>query len=125
VRVLVVDDSPAVRKRLLELLSDSKGVEQVWQAADAAEALQLVRSNPIELALLDISLGAQTGLELLRTLRAEYSHIKVLVLTNSSTDAHRSECLRRGAHFFFDKSHDFERAMAVVTSVAGACRGGV
>ena len=121
VRVLVVDDSSAVRKRLFELLSDSIGVD-VSEAADATAALDLVRSNPIDLIMLDISLGAQSGLDLLRSLRAEHSEIMVVVLTNSNTDAHRDECLRRGAHFFFDKSHEFERAIAVVAGVARAPR---
>lgn len=118
VRVLVVDDSPAVRKRLFELLSDADGVDQVSEAADAAAALDLVRSTTIDLMVLDISLGAHSGLDLLRTLRAEHSEIMIVVLTNSSTDAHRDECLRRGAHFFFDKSHEFERALAVVAGAA-------
>lgn len=125
VRVLVVDDSPAVRQRLLELLRDSTGVERVWQAADAAQALDAVRTHPIDLAVLDISLGQHTGLDLLRILRAEHPSIQVVVLTNSSTDAHRSECLRRGAHFFFDKSHEFDRAIAVVASAAQATPTGV
>ena len=120
VRVLVVDDSLAVRKRLFELLSDSNGVEEVSEAADAGTALDLVRSKPIDLMVLDISLGARSGLDLLRTLRAEHSGIMVIVLTNSNTDAHRDECLRRGAHFFFDKSHEFERAIAVVAGAARA-----
>jgi DNA-binding NarL/FixJ family response regulator len=122
VRVLVVDDSPAVRKRLFELLSDSDGVDEVSEAADAGAALDVVRAKTIDVMVLDISLGAQSGLDLLRILRAEHSEVMVVVLTNSNTDAHRGECLRRGAHFFFDKSHEFERAIAVVTSAAQTAR---
>lgn len=122
VHVLIVDDSLAVRKRLLELLCDSPGIEEVWQAADVAQALDLLRSKPVGLVVLDISLGTHSGLDLLQTLRADHSELMVIVLTNNTTDAHRGECLRRGAHFFFDKSHEFERAIAVVASVAQAAR---
>lgn len=122
VRVLVVDDSAAVRRRLHELLSDLSGVEEVSEAGDAAAALALLRSKPIDLLVLDIFLGAESGLDLLPTLRAEHSEILIIVLTNSSTDAHRGECLRRGAHFFFDKSHELERAIAVVVGAAQSAR---
>jgi len=124
VRVLIVDDSRAVRQRLLELLCDSRGVERIWQAADVPTALALVRSQPIDVAIVDISLGAQSGLELLGRLRSEHAQMLVVVLTNSSTDAHRHECLRRGAHHFFDKSHEFERAIELVASVAASVPAG-
>lgn len=117
-RVILVDDSPPVRQRLFELLTGSAGIEGVWQAAKAAEAIDLVRSQRIDLAVLDISLGPHSGLELIRELRHEHSEILLIVLTNSSSDAHRRECLRRGAHFFFDKSHEFERAVGLVTRLA-------
>lgn len=122
VRVLVVDDFAAVRSRLRELLSDLSGVEEVSEAGDAASALALVRSKPIDLLVIDIFLGAASGLDLLPTLRAEHSQILIVVLTNSNTAAHRGECLRRGAHFFFDKSHEVERAVAVVVGAVQTAR---
>ena len=124
-RVLIVDNSEAIRERLLELVRASSGVEGVWQAASVVAALDLVRQQPVDLTVLDLSLGAHSGLDLIRLLRAEHAQMVIIVLTNSSTDAHRDECLRRGAHFFFDKSLGFEQAMAVVAGVAVAPRAGV
>lgn len=123
--VLIVDNSTAVRQRLLELVSASNGVGRVWQAASAAAALELARAELVDVAVVDLWLGADSGLELIRQLRAEQAQMVIIVLTNSSTDAHRHECLRRGAHFFFDKSHDFERAVAVAARVAAAPRASV
>jgi DNA-binding NarL/FixJ family response regulator len=152
VRVLIIDNSAAVRQRLLDLIRVSSGIEQVWQAADAAAALTLARDQPLDVAIVDLALGpqngshggfhdghpsgshdghpggshdgepsgSQSGLDLIRQLRMEQARMVVIVLTNSSTDAHRQECLRRGAHFFFDKSHDFERAIAVIGEVAAS-----
>jgi len=125
VRVLIIDNSAAVRQRLLDLIRVSNGVERVWQAADAAAALALARTQPLDVVIVDLALGADSGLDLIRQLRAEQARTVLIVLTNSSTDAHRQECLRRGAHFFFDKSHDFERAIAVIGQVAAAGHDGV
>ena len=119
-RVLIIDNSAAVRQRLLDLIRDSNGVERVWQAADCAAALAIVRDQPLDVAIVDLALGPESGLDLIRQLRTEQAQLVLIVLTNSSTDAHRQECLRRGAHFFFDKSHDFERAIAVIGQVAAA-----
>lgn len=117
---MVVDDSPIVRQRLVELLGDARGVESVQEAASVTAALELVRRHAIDLAVVDISLGPESGLELLGLLRAEHAQMLLVVLTNNSTPAHRDECLRRGARYFFDKSHEFEGAIALVSSVAAA-----
>jgi len=124
VRVLIIDNSAAVRQRLLDLIRDSNGVERVWQAADCAAALALARDQPLDVAIVDLALGPENGLDLIRQLRTQQARMVLIVLTNSSTDAHRQECLRRGAHFFFDKSHDFERAIAIIGEVAAAGRDG-
>jgi DNA-binding NarL/FixJ family response regulator len=126
VRVLIIDNSAAVRQRLLDLIRVSGGIEQVWQAADAEAALALARDQALDVAVVDLALGprngsengSHSGLDLIRQLRTEQARMVVIVLTNYSTDAHRQECLRRGAHFFFDKSHDFERAIEVIGEVA-------
>src|SRR5688572_24157719 len=115
VKVLVVDNCSAVRERLLDLIRSSDGVDAVWQAADAAGALALARDQPLDAAIVDLALGRDSGLDLLRELRALRS---LIVLTNSSTEAYREACRRRGAHFFFDKSHDFEQAIAVLRQLA-------
>ena len=117
-RVLIIDNSAAIRQRLLDLIRDSNGIERIWQAADAAAALAVARDQPVDVAIVDLALGSESGLDLILKLRAEQARMVLIVLTNSSTDAHRQECLRRGAHFFFDKSHDFERAIAVIGEVA-------
>lgn len=119
-RVLIIDNSAAVRQRLLDLIRESNGVERIWQAANAATALAVARDQTLDVAIVDLALGPESGLELISRLRAEQAPMVLIVLTNSSTDAHRQECLRRGAHFFFDKSHDFERAIAVIGQVAAA-----
>ena len=119
-RVLIIDNSAAIRQRLLDLIRDSNGIERIWQAADAAAALAVARDQPVDVAIVDLALGSESGLDLILKLRAEQARMVLIVLTNSSTDAHRQECLRRGAHFFFDKSHDFERAIAVIGEVAAS-----
>lgn len=117
---MIVDDSPIIRRRLVELLGGAHGIESVDEAASVSTALDVVRRRAIDLAVIDISLGRESGLDLLRLLRGEHAQMLLVVLTNNNTQAHRDECSRRGAQHFFDKSLEFERAISLVSSVAAA-----
>lgn len=113
VRVLVVDDSAPVRKRLRALLDEVQGVE-VSEAGDPWEALRFLDSKCVDAVLLDMHMGDYDGLTLIREVKRRVPNAVVAVLTNDASEAHRSECLRRGADFFFDKSREFETAAQVV-----------
>ena len=68
-RVLVVDDSRTLRRILLQELK-SLGIENVVQAADGSEALEVLKSNQIDLMLLDMEMPELDGLEALELLKA-------------------------------------------------------
>jgi DNA-binding NarL/FixJ family response regulator len=120
VRVLLVDDSAIIRRRLFDLIAGARGIESVDEAESVSTALDLAHRHAIDLAVVDISLGSESGLDLLRLLRAEHPQMLLVVLTNNATQAHRDECSRRGAQYFFDKSLEFEQAVALVSGVAAA-----
>jgi len=84
-RVLVVDDEPAMLLAMKRLLSKSEGIELVGSFQDAAEALQFVRDNQVDLAFLDIQIGEDNGLELARGLRALCADADI-VFTTSHTE---------------------------------------
>ena len=112
-RVLVVDDSAPVRKRLRALL-DELGAVEVSEAADAHEALAFLDSTQVDAVLLDMHMGPYDGLKLIGDVKQRARTAIVAVLTNDASEAHRHECLLRGADFFFDKSRQFELAAEVV-----------
>jgi DNA-binding NarL/FixJ family response regulator len=122
VRVIVVDDSRAVRARLVALLDEASGVVVVGEACDGAEAVALARLHVPDAVVLDLNLPGMSGLEVLAWLKAQPSPPAVIVLTNHAHAGYRDECIRGGADFFFDKSHDFDRVAMAVASVATAAR---
>src|SRR5690606_13188550 len=65
-KILVVDDSPTERWFLADLIA--KGGYQVTTAANGEEALEMVRSNPPSLIVLDVVMPGQSGFQLTRTL---------------------------------------------------------
>jgi DNA-binding NarL/FixJ family response regulator len=119
-KILVVDDSAAVRERIVKLLRDIDGVADVVEAGDATLAVDLARSLRPDFVILDLNLAGQSGLEILPSLKALLRAPTVLVLTNHSDDAYEQRCRRLGADYFFDKSRQFQAAFDVVRSAASA-----
>ena len=69
--VLVVDDHPLFLKGVVQLLSDEPDIEVRAQAGSAREALDAIRRQSVDLAVIDISLeGGANGIELTKALRA-------------------------------------------------------
>ncbi len=68
-RVIVVDDEPLARERLVQLLGDAPGVEVVGQASTGREAVEAVRDCNPELVFMDIRMPVMDGLEAAHHLR--------------------------------------------------------
>jgi DNA-binding NarL/FixJ family response regulator len=115
VKVLVIDDSAAVRGRLVALLGELSGVE-VFEAAGATQAIETLQRETLAIIVLDLHMPGMHGLTFLPILRRAQASAVVVVLTNDASPAHRRQCEERGANFFFDKSRDFERIADVVAS---------
>jgi DNA-binding NarL/FixJ family response regulator len=113
-RVLLIDDSPAVRARLVALVRDAVADLEIDQARDAAEALGRADSAAPDLVILDLHLPDLGGVELLSRLKRSRPEAVVAVLTNHANEQYRRECLARGADYFFDKSLQFDCIAEVV-----------
>ena len=81
VRILVVDDNPAVRQYLRVLLEQQK----TWQVCDEArtggEAIQRVRKNPPDMILLDFQMPDLNGLDVARQISGLFPEIPILMVT--------------------------------------------
>ncbi|HLM99834.1 MAG TPA: response regulator [Bryobacteraceae bacterium] len=78
-RILVVDDEPAVRLLLEQVLSDVG--YYVTLAANGRLALAQVRSREFDVVIIDLSLPDRDGIEVLRQIRSEFSHMPILALS--------------------------------------------
>ena len=113
----IVDDSPAIRARLVEMLSGIRDVEVVGEAETSREAIDgILRIRP-DSVLLDLNLGSGTGMEVLRGVRAQAPEIVFVVLTNHSEPQYRSACQKAGARYFLDKSTEFESVRGVIAEI--------
>jgi len=106
---LVVEDSPQIAERLVELVSVPNRVEVIATAATEDEALAACDRYTIGLAIVDLQLAQGTGFGVIRRLRAAAgsSPACIVVLTNHAVPALKVAAFEAGADYFLDKSKDF------------------
>lgn len=119
-RVYIVDDSAAVRERLVGMLRELAGVEIAGEAGDGDAAAEGVAALRPDVVLLDINLPGRNGLEVLRTIKSGPFPPRVYVLTNHPHPLYWKKCIDEGADGFFDKATEFHKAVETVRTLASA-----
>ena len=119
-RVILVEDSPIIRARLAETLSEIPNLEIVGQAESESDALSLLDSGGWDAVVLDLQLRQGTGLGVLKSLKqgGRPSHSKIIVFTNYAFPQYRDRSMSFGADFFFDKAREFHRVRDVLADLA-------
>jgi two-component system chemotaxis response regulator CheY len=110
--VLIVDDSAAIRKILVRVLSQTDlPIKQVLEASDGAEALKIVAANDVSLILSDINMPNVDGLELLTQLRGspKWKDLSVVMITTEGSQAKVLEAVQLGAKGYVRKPFTAEQ----------------
>lgn len=112
--VLIVEDSPIVTERLMNMINDLDHVKFTLQAFNYNEAITLYKAVKPNVIVLDINLPDKNGIEVLKTIRELGGTERVIVLTNYANDFYKKECIECGADYFLDKSKDFEKISKLI-----------
>lgn len=100
-RVLIVDDSDFMRMMLEDILS--KHGHSVLQAENGKECLHMLKTETVDLCVLDIGMPVMDGLETLKKIREEYPELKVIMLSALSSENNVKLALQLGAAAFVVK----------------------
>jgi DNA-binding NarL/FixJ family response regulator len=118
VKVVIVDDSAAVRERLAIMISDLPGFEVSGQAEDAQEGIRLIREFKPDVVLLDIRMREDSGFNVLKYIRNGIQPKPlVVVITNYPYPQYQKKCLENGADYFLDKSSEFEKIVGILQTL--------
>lgn len=113
--ILLVDDDETVLVSQKDLLN-LHGSRRIIVSQTAAGARDILEHNDISLAILDLTLGQESGIDLLRWVREQSPETVVLVMTGASEVPLAVECMRSGAYDFLVKGSDAGRLPAVVSN---------
>ena len=115
--VLVVDDSLVVRKVMQR---DLEGLGlNVVVALDGINALEVLESVVVDMALIDLEMPRMNGYELLIKLREDpkFMNLPVIVITSRGADLHKSRAINLGADAYITKPYNLTALQQMMKSV--------
>jgi DNA-binding NarL/FixJ family response regulator len=125
-KVFVVEDSAAVRERLLEMIREIDDIEVVGEAESFDAAVSGILDTRPDVAVLDIKLADDrgSGIDVLAEVKKGLPAMRAIVLSNYATPQHMKASADAGAEYFLDKSADFERIAEILTQMKDETEGG-
>jgi len=117
VRIAVVDDHEIVRDGIQILLEDEPGFEIVGEAKTGKEAVELCKSQKVDLVVMDITMPEMDGIQATKIIKEKNPEIKVLALTMLSEDQHIRKMIKAGASGYILKSSGKEELIKAVNKI--------
>src|SRR5438045_6363890 len=117
VRIVVVDDHPLFRHGLVQLVNSDDWFSVVGEASSAPEALTLVRKLKPDLIIVDLGLKGPGGLELTKSIRAEFPKMPVLILSMHDEPTYAVRSLRAGANGYVTKQDALSSVLIALREV--------
>ncbi len=113
-QILIVDDHAIFREGLRRLL-ESAGRHWVVSEADSGlQALEMLRTHPMDLLIVDLSMPVMSGLDLIKRVHAEYPGVHLLVLSLHAEEQYALRALQAGARGYVTKD---SAASELITAV--------
>jgi DNA-binding NarL/FixJ family response regulator len=119
IRVLLVDDHAIARNGVRLMLGTAADIDVAGEAADAQQALALLRQEAFDVALLDITMPGMNGLDLLRHLHGDYPGMAVLMLSTYAEEIYAVRALKQGAAGYLTKDAPTAVLVDAVRRAAG------
>ena len=116
-KILVVDDHPIIREGLVRLVDDEQDLAICGQADDAPEALKAISETKPDVVIVDISLKNSSGIELMKSIKAQYPKLPVLILSMHNEALYAERALRAGAMGYIMKQEASEKLLTAIRHV--------
>ncbi len=117
IRILIVDDHPAVREALADTIEGKMDMDLVGQASSADEAFRMVEKLQPTVAVVDISLEDSHGLDLVQNIRAQHPDVQVVVFSMYDEGVYAERAIRAGASGYLMKSEPTQSVMEAIRNV--------
>ena len=117
IKVLLADDHSIVRAGLRRIVEESGEMHVVAEAADGREAIQLVKKNKPDVAVIDISMPGLDGLEVIAQLQALHPKLPILVLTMHEEGQYVVRAIQAGAMGYLTKQSAPEQLVKAIRKI--------
>src|SRR5438093_5726683 len=116
-RIFVVDDHPLVREGLTNLINGQTDLLVCGEAEDSAEAISGIAKARPDVALIDISLKNESGLELIKNLDSQFPLVALIVLSMHDEALYAERALRAGARGYVMKRETTKNVFTAIRRV--------
>ena len=117
IKVLLVDDHPLVREGLVNLINQQADLQICGEAGNEPQALELIRTVQPRVAIVDISLESGSGIELIKSIKAMFPAVTVLVLSMHDESLYAERALRAGARGYVMKREAAKKVIEAIRCV--------
>ncbi len=118
-RVFIVDDHPLVREGLTNLINGQNDLIVCGEAKDSAQAINGIAKARPDVALIDISLTNESGLELVKQLARQFPRVALIILSMHDEALYAERALRAGARGYVMKHQTSKSVLASIRRVLG------
>lgn len=117
IKVLVVDDHPMVLEGMRSMLTQINFVDIVGTAANAYEAIELIKAAAPDIVITDINMPEISGIELTLKIKKEFPEIKVIAMSTFKERSYITQMIQNGASGYLIKSASKEEIEEAILSV--------
>lgn len=122
IRIVLADDHTIVRRGLKQILESESDLKVVYEAATGDEAVEFVRSNSVDIVVMDITMPPKNGIESLKDIKKIKPSVPVLILSMHTREQYAVRVLKAGAAGYITKESAPDE---LVTAIRKANRGGI
>lgn len=118
-KLLVAEDQSMLRDALCQLLELQSDVETVHQASNGQEAMTLLQSQKIDVAILDVEMPKQTGLDVLEWVKVQQPTVKVVIVTTFKRPGYFERAIKADVDAYVLKERSIANLMKTIHTVLG------
>lgn len=119
IKILIVDDHPIMRRGLAELINLEKDLVVCGEAEGVQPALELIKVLKPDVALVDLSLKNESGLELIKDIQVRFPKVLILVLSMHDELFYAERVLRAGAKGYIMKQQATNQVLVAIRRILG------
>ncbi len=117
-KVFLADDHPLLRTGLRMSLRQHADINFIGEANDGFKAVEMIKKNPPDVALIDVDMPGLSGIAVIRLLRKQYPDMKLLIFSSYSDRSYIEEAMQAGANGYILKSIDISELVDVIRAFA-------
>ena len=116
-KLLIAEDQSMLRDAMATLLSMQDSVESVLQAKNGKEAIDLISTNDIDVAILDVEMPEATGLDVLEYIRSNNIDCKVVIVTTFKRMGYFERAIKNNVDAYVLKDRSIDELMKTINNV--------